>query len=275
MDVSMSTVFSFEIQALPEMEKKQLDTPPELLDRTTFISEFRTEAYLEDFYTKVDEPAMQMVLKFLPNIVARIGPIHRLLDFGAGPTIHVAASFRDQADEIYLADYLPQNRRELEAWRDQKSGFDWTIPLRMILTQEGRSWTELPTMQPLTRQKVRSIHHCDCFADPVLDAPKELLGTFDVLVTIFCIEYCCNTYDEYKESIKRISEQIKPGGYFIMGGVLEETWCSFGGRKFTCLYLTEKMMLDALDEAGIRISDDKKCIMYQINGMFMICARKD
>ncbi|VDN23499.1 unnamed protein product [Cylicostephanus goldi] len=43
----------------------------------------------------------------------RIGEVGKVLDFGAGPTIHVAASFRNTASEIYLADYLPQNREEL------------------------------------------------------------------------------------------------------------------------------------------------------------------
>lgn len=46
---------------------------------------------------------MQMVLKFLPNIVARIGKTNRVLDFGAGPTIHVAACFRNTADEVALS----------------------------------------------------------------------------------------------------------------------------------------------------------------------------
>lgn len=273
----MTSVFSYEFNSLPEAYKKLLDTPPEeeILDRTTFLDEFKTDAYLKDFYEKVDEPAMQMVLKFLPNIVARIGPFKRLLDFGAGPTIHVAASFRNQADEIYLADYLPQNRAELERWKAGKSDFDWRVPLKMIMTQEGQTWVELDKVEPLTRQKVKSIHHCDCFSNPSVEAPKELLGTFDVVVTIFCIEYCCNTYEEYKQSIKNIADQIRPGGYFIMGGILEETWCSFGGRKFKCLYMTEENMIKALEEAGIRVVDDKKCIMYEINGMFIICARKD
>ncbi|PIO67676.1 hypothetical protein TELCIR_10562, partial [Teladorsagia circumcincta] len=76
------------------------DAPSEeVLDRDTFLTEFKTEAYLQDFYAKVEDPAMQMVLTCLPNIVARIGEVKRVLDFGAGPTIHVAASFRNQAAE--------------------------------------------------------------------------------------------------------------------------------------------------------------------------------
>ncbi|CAI4224801.1 unnamed protein product [Auanema sp. JU1783] len=270
----MSSVFSYEIQAITPVYTKRAESPENILDRSTFLEEFKTDAYLEDFYSRIDEPAMQMVLKYLPNIVARIGNINRLLDFGAGPTIHVAACFRNSSDEIYLADYLPQNREELIKWKNGNSQFDWSSTLKIILTQEGQDWTTLDNVQLLTRKKVRSIHHCDCFANPSLEAPTILLGTFDVVVTIFCIEYCCNTYDEYKSAIKNIADQIKPGGYLVMGGILEETWCSFGGRKFSCLYITKEDMLNALNEAGIRIVKDKKCMMYEINGMFIICARK-
>ncbi|VDO21719.1 unnamed protein product [Haemonchus placei] len=246
----------------------------EILDRDTFLTEFRTDAYLQDFYTKVEDPAMQMVLTCLPNIVARLGNVKRVLDFGAGPTIHVAASFRNQADEIYLADYLPQNRKELSLWCKGRSEFDWSVPLKMILSQEGNSWTDLDQMIALTRQKICGVYHCDCFASPSVDLPKQLHGKFDVLVTIFCVEYCCKTYEEYKMAIKNIADQINPGGFLVMGGILEETWCSFGGRVFSCLYITKEMMLNALEEAGLRREDDRKCVMFEVNDMFLICARK-
>lgn len=61
----------------------------------------------------------------------------------------------------------------------------------------------------------------------------------------------------------------------MIGGVLEETWCSFGGRKFTCLYVTREMMLNALAEAGLSlVADQKSTVLFEINGMFLICAKK-
>jgi hypothetical protein len=72
-----------------------------LLDRRHFHSTFESETYLKSFYNRVEEPAMQVVLIFLPKIVARLEQRHEgkaaletLLDFGAGPTIHVAVCFR-------------------------------------------------------------------------------------------------------------------------------------------------------------------------------------
>lgn len=45
---------------------------------------------------------MQMVLFYLPNIIARLPNCKSLLDFGAGPTIHVAICFRNKVDEVYF-----------------------------------------------------------------------------------------------------------------------------------------------------------------------------
>ncbi|ULT91029.1 hypothetical protein L3Y34_008962 [Caenorhabditis briggsae] len=218
---------------------------------------------------------MQMVLTFLPNIVARLGKVGKMLDFGAGPTIHVAACFREMANEIHLADYLPQNRDELYRWVNNESKFDWSIPLKMILTREGQSWDKLPNVEQETRDKIVDIYHCDVFSNPSVDCPKDIFGQFDALVTIFCVEYCCNTLAEYYSAIKNIATAVKPGGYMIYGGIFEETWCSFGGRKFTCLYITKEIMLDALAKAGFYVDEsDSGCVLYEINGMFMVSAKK-
>ncbi|CAI5450233.1 unnamed protein product [Caenorhabditis angaria] len=241
-----------------------------LLDRTTFFTEFSTTAYLEDFYNNVEDPAMQMVLTFLPNIVARVGKIQKILDFGAGPTIHVAACYRETAEEIYLADYLPQNRQELEKWLAGNSNFDWSHPINMILTREGRTLDKKEQVLTETRGKIRGVFHCDCFQNPSTECSQELQGQFDVVVTIFCVEYCSNTLDEYYKAIKNIAQNVKSGGYLVYGGILEENWCSFGGRKFTCLYITKEIMLDALAKAGLFIEKDRTCVFYEINGMFMV-----
>lgn len=47
---------------------------------------------------------MQMVLFHLPNIVARLGSLPSLLDFGSGPTIHVAVCFRHTAEEVKMGE---------------------------------------------------------------------------------------------------------------------------------------------------------------------------
>lgn len=56
-----------------------------------------------------------------------------------------------------------------------------------------------------------------------------------------------------------------------------ETWCSFGGRKFNCLYITKDFILECLQDAGLIINFDNKeqTIFHEINGMFLLaCVKK-
>ncbi|KAI6185340.1 Amine N-MethylTransferase [Aphelenchoides besseyi] len=264
-----------EVQAENTDNEVDWDEKP-LLTRDHFHEEFSTEAYLKDFYTKVDDPAMQMVLTFLPGIAARLPDCESMLDFGAGPTIHASICLRNRVKKIYLADYLPQNRDELQKWLDGRSTFDWTRVLRMIATGEGIGWEKTKEMEEKTRSKIEGILFCNCLEDPVLTAPVELLGTFGVVVSIFTIEYCSMTTDEYRNAIRRVVELIRPGGYFILAGILEETWCSFGGRKFSCCYITREFMLQCLQDAGLIIDFENRqaTILFEVNGMFMIAAQK-
>jgi hypothetical protein len=246
------------------------------LTRESFITEFDTLAYLKDFYAKVDDPAMQMVVKFLPGIAARLPAAETLLDFGAGPTIHVSICFRKKVEKIYMADYLPQNRAELQRWLEGRNNFDWTKTLQMVATSEGTDWMKIKEMEPETRSRIAGIFHCDCLSDEVVQAQDKIYGTIGIVVTIFTLEYCCLTPEEYKAAIRRVASLVKEGGYFIMGGILEETWCSFGGRKFSCLYITKDFMLECLKDAGLIINfgSSKDTLMYEINGMFLIAAKK-
>ncbi|KIH57285.1 hypothetical protein ANCDUO_08242 [Ancylostoma duodenale] len=60
--------------------------------------------------------------------------------------------------------------------------------------------------------QVCGVFHCDCLANPSVEAPLALQRNFDVVVSIFCVEYCCKSLDEYRRAIRNIAEQIKPGG---------------------------------------------------------------
>ncbi|KHJ82167.1 hypothetical protein OESDEN_18141 [Oesophagostomum dentatum] len=82
----------------------------------------------------------------------------------------------------------------------------------MILTQEGNPWDSLDDMIALTRKKVRGVFYCNCLTSPSVEVSLRLQHNFDVIVSIFCVEYCCNSIEEYKMAIKNIAEQIKPGG---------------------------------------------------------------
>uniref|UniRef100_A0A914ZQA7 NNMT/PNMT/TEMT family protein n=1 Tax=Parascaris univalens TaxID=6257 RepID=A0A914ZQA7_PARUN len=130
---------------MPEKEKRyEGGKNEEVISRDRLHTEFDTAAYLRDFYTRVDDPAMQLVLTFLPNIAARIGNVESLLDFGAGPTIHVAVAFRNTANN---------NREELLRWLNHTARFDWSTTIKKIATTEGLAWSNVQQMETDARAK--------------------------------------------------------------------------------------------------------------------------
>ncbi|KAF7638468.1 hypothetical protein Mgra_00002147 [Meloidogyne graminicola] len=258
---------------------KENENNLEILNRNHFHEYFNTEAYLKDFYSKIEDPAMQLIIFHLPSILARLPlNINYLLDFGSGPTIYVAICFREKAKNIFLSDYLPQNRNELKLWLNGNSNFNWTNVLKLIAVHEAippPSFSDFTKMEQMAREKVRDIIHCDCHISPSiqLNSPKY----FDVITTFLTIEYCCLNKEEYKNAIKRLSALLVPKeGILIMGGVLEKSWCAFGGHRFSCLYIKKEFLLNTLEEAGLEIFKDSigTKLFYERDGIFLLVAKK-
>lgn len=108
----------------------------------------------------------------------------------------------------------------------------------------------------------------------ILRFPSGADHLFDVVTTIFCLEYASNNSEEYQIAVRNVTELIRPGGYFVMGGVLEETWYQFGGKRYSCHYLTEEDMLKTLKSNKIDIDDEKTFKYFNHEGIFLIVGRK-
>lgn len=59
-----------------------------------------------------------------------------------------------------------------------------------------------------------------------------------------------------------------------MGGVLEETWYQFGGKRYSCYFLTEEEMLTTLKSNKIDVDDQKTFTYLNHQGIFLIAGRK-
>lgn len=143
--------------------------------REDYSMAFDPLAYLKDFYSKTDnEPAMLVMLRFLPNVACRLERGGRLLDIGSGPTVHVALCFRNIVDEIYLSDYVEQNRDAIEKWRTNDVKFDWSNVSKFISMLEGSSKDDWEILEEQARQKVKGVLNCDIFRPGVLTGNNRL-----------------------------------------------------------------------------------------------------
>uniref|UniRef100_A0A5S6R4Q2 Methyltransferase type 11 domain-containing protein n=1 Tax=Trichuris muris TaxID=70415 RepID=A0A5S6R4Q2_TRIMR len=205
------------------------------LTRDDYKWAFDPYAYLNAFYSSpVDDSAMTMVLSLLPTIAARLPHCQRLLDIGSGPTVHVPVVFRKKVDEIYLSDYLPQNRELLRKWLRNGEPFDWSEIVE-------------------AKTKVQSVLDCDVLSPQVIES-------IDIAM-------------EYSQALSNVIRLLKIGGYLVLGGILSETWYQFGGRRFGCYLLLESELFSVLSQCGMD-TREKHLIYYNHCDVFLLITKR-
>ncbi|KAI6214666.1 hypothetical protein M3Y94_00295400 [Aphelenchoides besseyi] len=235
-----------------------------IFDPTDYETEFDGAAYLDYYYS---HDAMQSETRIslfaLPNFAEALrknvpkNERRTLLDIGCGPASFSAISFRNIVEEVYLSDFLTQNLNILENWVTQKDSFDWTAVLKVIARNEGirTEHSILMEMEEKARIAVKNggILHADVHNENVLEQTSTVKSNsqFDILVTIFCLESACRTYEEYSNALKNILRLLRPGGTLILGTVLEDQSytsgiCAGKPKLFTLLSLKLEWIVDEL-----------------------------
>uniref|UniRef100_A0A914EJM4 Methyltransferase type 11 domain-containing protein n=1 Tax=Acrobeloides nanus TaxID=290746 RepID=A0A914EJM4_9BILA len=123
------------------------------------------------------------------------------------------------------------------------------------------------------------IVHANVHHHEVLDKNVFRDQKFDILVSIFCLEGACSTYDEYVKAFNNIILLIRPGGCLILGSVIEDTTYNSGITKignpkiFSVLYLSEKQIFNCIEATGLfDMSTIRKYSLESV--MFLMVVKK-
>ncbi|CAJ0580827.1 unnamed protein product, partial [Mesorhabditis spiculigera] len=269
----------------PEAEnaEKKPDEKDEECAPEEHHDKFNPHAYLNAFYkSATEDTAMQVVLFFLPGILYRVpGKISTFLDLGAGPTVYFPIAIRHRAERIFSSDYAPANRAALIEWAENKSSFNWGEVCKWIASIEASNESQ-EQMEKGARDKLQAILEVDVHAKPVVkqvqwkkdpgvDVPKK----FQVVSSVFCLEYSCETYDGYIEAVTSAASLVEDGGYLILGGVLDATSYTFDGKQFRSHRLHKSHIIDALRTNGfghIEKTDDFKYI--EAEDIFLLYSKR-
>lgn len=81
------------------------------------------------------------------------------------------------------------------------------------------------------------------------------LGKVDAVSCMFCLESAADNYKQFQSCTRNISDLIKPNGYIILGGMLNNYYYDAGGCAFRDLPLTKQQILDSLDLSGIELEE--------------------
>ncbi|ULU03470.1 hypothetical protein L3Y34_002787 [Caenorhabditis briggsae] len=233
---------------------------------TEHRDKFNPTAYLNSFYkTASEDTAMQIVLFFLPGILYRLPQkVRTVLDLGAGPTVYLPIALRERAENIYTSDYAPANRDALVSWIENRSTFDWDNVCSWISNIEASMKTG-KQMQEKTRSLMRAVLDVNVHESPVVQSvvwksnqtTENIPGKFEVVSTVFCLEYSCETLDGYFRAVRSACSLIEDGGFLIQGGVLDATTYNFGGKTFRCHRLKQAHILESLKANGMATTAEK------------------
>ncbi|KAK3737775.1 hypothetical protein QZH41_012214 [Actinostola sp. cb2023] len=134
------------------------------------------------------------------------------------------------------------------------------IVLMLIDNGAGKAADDVDKRESEVRDKIRAIVPCDIKAPNPLPIPDDLSTKygppFDVISTSLCLEAVVESEQEYKDHVAFLAKMLRPGGYLMMQGVIEETFYTVG-KKFYVFPLTKEMILD---DINVITSFEHRCL---------------
>ncbi|MFH4976863.1 hypothetical protein AB6A40_003572 [Gnathostoma spinigerum] len=249
-----------------------------------YATDFDPFAYFEHYYSSAAmEDGTRLSLFALPifaRVIAKSTSEEQrqtLIDIGAGPTVYSALCFRDVVKRIYLTDYTEQCLNVLSDWVEGKCSYDWEAAINVIRRSEGVEpgvKDYVGGVVKKTREVIRAggIYHVNVHVNPCCLRLAE--QQFDILVSIFCLESACSTYEEYVRAMGNMLQLLRPGGHLILGSVLElDSYDSGRSILFSLLHLTEEAIYEALEKHQMDMSSLKKYVLYS-EGVMILCVTK-
>ena len=167
-----------------------------------------------------------------------------------------------------FSEYTEANRQALKLWiAGDPDAYDWTSVIEMVVLElEQSNKVDCPLNDKdkvdmvsnranELKRKIKSIVPCDVNETPTVQLPgADVAIPFEVVSTSLCLETCVSSEAHYKNIVAQLCKLLKPNGYLFMNGVLEETFYVIGKEKFYCFPITEKMVKEAMSEAGLKMN---------------------
>src|SRR3989344_6399326 len=126
------------------------------------IKNWNPHKYLEHYYTTGEiTPDEKRVLEALVDFLEQTRThFDKVIEFGAGPTVHRAVPLVPYVNKIYMSDYLPLNLKEIKRWinQDNKS-YDWDTYIKFVLQRERKSSNQaaIEIRAQNLRKKIKSL----------------------------------------------------------------------------------------------------------------------
>jgi hypothetical protein len=264
----------------------ELDGPPLMAagaQRVSDYSAWQARDYFETYYREVVLPDEQRVLAYqLEALGAAPGELARALEYGCGPTLHRAIAAARHVFRIDMADWLPDNLRQVDRWLQAGPGnTDWNRFTRFILAREGGpvDHARIERREALTRQAIRSLCLSDARQRDPLGPGRE--GFYDLLVSGFCIDAISRDKGVWSACMRNVLATLRRGGLLVLHALHR---CQayrvadrlFPGADLSADDLFESLLANGFARASIDIqfAPCPENAMYGYSGILMASGRK-
>ena len=219
-----------------------------LYDREWNPREYLRQYYSQDFIPDDEEAIYQRLIAYLQR---RRRTFARVLEFGCGPTVHHLTPLAPWADEIHLADYLPENLDEVKRWlREETEAFDWDINVRRALEIEtGRTVTteEIEARKQLIRRKVTALKPCDVRHAQPLGA----IEPYDLVFSAYCVDAATSDKNEWRQWMSHLLSLCATGGVVVLVSARNARQYQVMDKTFSFVHVDEADIAAALVAAGL------------------------
>ncbi|XP_068099289.1 indolethylamine N-methyltransferase-like [Hyperolius riggenbachi] len=201
-----------------------------------------------------------------------------LNDISATATVHHLFSATDCFQEIILMRPNKKCIMEILKWQKDDSGaFSWGHMAEHDPDTEEKSdkW-EVKEMK--LKSTIKQVVPFDTEAEP----QKDLSGVpqADCVITALLCDLICKNEDDYVRIMRKILEQLKPGGYLILFGVVDASYYTLGEKKFHLFTYDEKLVKNTLAAEGMSVLQSEvfprksKSNLIDYKSVLFLMARK-
>jgi SAM-dependent methyltransferase len=179
------------------------------------------------------------------------------------------------------ADHHAGNLAEVRTWmEDDPEAHDWSLYVRRTLELElNRAVT---TVEISGRERELRSKFGDCLpADIRLEEPLGEKGSYDLVISLFCIECVSEDFSDWMNYFGKLSGLVAPGGRLLIAGLKECNGYQVLGESYPATHLTEASYSDALTVSGfepsrtvVRSYAVRDWVDEGFDGITMVCADK-
>ena len=216
---------------------------------TDLPSEFWDE-YLTQVYDEVDA-YHNFTLKHLHSFYQTYQPPvggAKMLEFGGGPALSNLISAAPKCKEIVFGEFREDNREHVNLWlKRDPSAFNWEpFFTHVVCTLEGRTDTDVQERKEILRNTIKTAVPCDIFQpEPVADK-----GPYDIVTSCLCLEYVCQSTEDYREGVAKLARLLKPGGTLLMQSDENVDAWTFADVKIQTHPISREVLRETLKSAG-------------------------